>query len=547
MEHSGLGATSIQAPDLGDGTQQVLAQEAASYRAARLRLRRLVPRAGLVGVLAWAVGVAFRDCLVWAEDARDAFVYHLHAVSPWAFGWLLAVVVPGCMVSVWLVRRFAPEAAGSGIPHLKAIMHGARDLAGWRVLPIKFLGGVLGIGCGMALGREGPTTQMGGALGQMLADAMEMGPRERLTLIAAGAGAGLTAAFNAPIAGTIFVLEEMQRDFTPGVFVATLVATVIADAVTRVLSHSQEAVIAIPVFQTPPMAVVGPCLILGGLAGLLGVLYNRGLLLSLDVLPRLGWRGPMLVGISVAVSAYFYPSLVGGGRSVIDHLDSLHFGFGMLVAIWLLRYLLTMLCYGSGAPGGLFAPLLVLGALLGLGVGQAVHACWPSLDVAPAVYAVVGMAAYFTAIVRAPLTGIILIVEMTSNYNLTLPLLVGSLAAYGVAEWLDDEPIYEALLERDLRQSRGGMTLPEAMEVEVKVYAGSAFDGVAVKDLGLPPGCVLITVRRGLRTIVPNGQTVLQAWDRLTAVVGPNSAAGMLALRQGTVLSKSKDAAETVS
>ncbi|HEY4002711.1 MAG TPA: ClC family H(+)/Cl(-) exchange transporter, partial [Candidatus Xenobia bacterium] len=364
-------------------TRQILAEETASYSAARVRRRRLVPKAALVGAGAGLVGVLFRWSLEWAELARDWMVVHAPGFIP--------LLVVGCMVSVWLVRRFAPEASGSGIPHLKAVMYGVRELVGQRVLPVKFLGGVLGIGAGMALGREGPTTQMGGSVGQMLAERMGVNTQERLTLIAAGAGAGLTAAFNAPIAGTVFVLEEIQRDFTPGVFVATMVATVIADMVTRVLS-GQVAVIPINIYPTPPLASVVPFLVLGAMAGVLGVAYNRGLEFCVDRFPRLGRYGAVLVGVVVALSAWKAPELVGGGHHVLNEVFVAPMGAGMLIGVWVFRYVLTMISYGCGAPGGIFAPLLVLGSLLGLGVGQATHWLVPGLQVDPPVYAVVGMA-----------------------------------------------------------------------------------------------------------------------------------------------------------
>src|SRR5262249_18966771 len=141
----------------------------------------------------------------------------------------------GAAAAVYVVRRLAPEASGSGIPHVKAVLHGLSAMDWRRLLPVKFAGGLAGIGTGLALGREGPTIQMGAATGQMVSGWFRCTPRERRTLIAAGAGAGLAAAFNAPLAGLVFVLEEVQRDFSNGVFTATLIASGVADVTARIL------------------------------------------------------------------------------------------------------------------------------------------------------------------------------------------------------------------------------------------------------------------------------------------------------------------------
>jgi CIC family chloride channel protein len=195
------------------------------------------------------------------------------------------------------------------------------------------------------------------------------------------------------------------------------------------------------------------------------------------------------------------------------------------------KFGLSMLSYGCGVPGGIFAPLLVLGALIGLALGQVAHHSFPGLITDPAVFAVVGMAAYFTAIVRAPLTGIVLIVEMTNNYQQMLALLVACLIAYSVADALGDRPVYEALLERDLARGHETLHLEEPLLLEVPISDGSAFDGKRVQELRLPPGCILVTVRRGVREYVPSGSTKLRGGDRLVAVVDPEAVMAIPILR----------------
>jgi CIC family chloride channel protein len=502
------------------------------------RRRRIVPRATLVGVLAGLVAAGFRLTLEAADRTRDGLFRAAHRMpAPW--GLLLVLLVCGAAAgaALWLVRRFAPETSGSGIPHLKAVLHRLRGMSWRRVLLVKFASGTLGIGSGLALGREGPTVQMGGALGQMVSGWLKSNARERHILIAAGAGAGLAAAFNAPLAGVIFVLEELRRDFAPGALTGAFVASVTADVVVRLLSGQS------PVFHVvnppvPPLDTLPLFLILGAVAGLLGVVFNRTLLASLRLFERTA-RWPFglpaaLVGVAVGLVGWFAPETLGGGGKMVQAILGGKVGISALAVLLLLRFGMTMTSYGTGAAGGIFAPLLVLGAQAGLMVGLVGQHAFPSAAGFGTSFAIVGMAALFTAIVRAPLTGIVLILEMTSSYPLMLPLLAACFTAYALADLFHDRPIYEALLERDLlRGQPPPVAGAPAQLVELLVEEGSPFDGRRVADLGLPPGCLLITILRDDRDEVPSRDTVLRAGDRLTAVVAPSAADGVELLRQG--------------
>jgi CIC family chloride channel protein len=184
-------------------------------------------------------------------------------------------------------------------------------------------------------------------------------------------------------------------------------------------------------------------------------------------------------------------------------------------------------------PGGIFAPLLVLGALIGLGVGEVTQQIIPSAVPVPAVFAVVGMAAYFTAIVRAPLTGVVLIIEMTGNYEQMLPLLISCFFAYAVTEYLKDMPIYEVLFERDLFQSEGTHKFTQPMVMDFTIQEGSPFAGKVVRSLGLPPGCILVRCSNGKREWIPKANTRLEANTRITAVIETDASEGVALLRNG--------------
>ncbi len=502
----------------------------------RNQRRKMFPRAALVGLAAGLVASLFRAVLGAADALRNGLIAWARQFPE--FGWLFPLLfsLAGALCSVYLVRRFAPETSGNGIPHLEAVLHRLRTLNWKRVMPVKFAAGTLAIGSGMALGREGPTVQMGGAVGDAIAGWLKSPPRERRTLIAAGAGAGLAAAFNAPLAGVIFVLEEIQRDFHPIVFGAAFLAAVVSDIVARLLSGAFP-VFSIPDYPTPPTASLAFFALLGMLAGLLGVAFNRSLLGTLNLFARLKGRKSLAlaagIGSLVGLVGWFSPQLIGGGHSLAETLLAGNAALAAIPLLFALRFILTISSYSSGAAGGIFAPLLALGALLGLGVGQAANAFFPSAVPIPAVFAVVGMAAYFTAIVRAPLTGIVLIVEMTGNYHQMLPLLVACFFAYAVAEVLRDLPVYEALLERDLVRDGSHIQLKDPMVIDFVIEQGAPFAGLEVRSLGLPPGCVLVRCTVAGREFVPKALTRLEPQMKITAVISPEAIEGLSLLRKG--------------
>jgi CIC family chloride channel protein len=380
-------------------------------------------------------------------------------------GWSSFLVMWGVaalatLVAVWMVRKISPAAGGSGIPHLKAVLLHMRRFLPLRVIFVKFFGGVLTIGAGLALGREGPTIQMGGAMGKIVGRLFGMTRDDRFILIAAGAGAGLSAAFNAPLAGLVFVLEEIQRAFHRRIFFATLLASAVADTVSR-LALGQDPIFDIPNYDIP---------------SLMGVIFNRALIGSVNLLPRLIPGKNMVVialvtGLLVAAVGMLSPGYLGGGHVLTEEALDGTMLLGPLLGVFLIRFLLTLVSYATGAPGGIFAPLLVLGAFLGLGIALLAQGWYPVEIPNPGVFAVVGMAALFSSTVQAPLTGIVLIVEMTGQNTLMLPLLVSCLTAYVLPERLGAKPIYHTLMEREMNEYRHRVE-EEAEEEHGEVTAG---------------------------------------------------------------------------
>jgi chloride channel protein, CIC family len=405
-----------------------------------------------VGLLAGGIAVAFQETLAFAAGLRESL-----SRGESASAWGLPAAVLFSALAIWagvaLVRRFAPETSGSGIPLVEAALHRDRDIRWPRVLGIKFTGGVLAIGGGLTLGREGPTVLMGAALGRALGGPLSAVAERSRTLVAAGAGAGLAAAFNAPLAGTVFVLEEMRVLRTPRHALAALLASVTADQVYRGLlgGAPQLGVVDVP---RPHMSALVPLLLLGAAAGVLGAVFNRCLLGTLRLFDRLRAREnryraglPLLVGAAVGLVSFFAPLLLGPGDGLIEEALKNPLEASRAALVLVARFVLTLASYATGAAGGLFAPLLVLGAEAGVLVGRATEQLGFSHAALP-VFAVVGMGALFAGSVRAPLTGVLLMIEMTQALSVLLPLAYAAILADLTARALGARPIYEALLDR---------------------------------------------------------------------------------------------------
>jgi chloride channel protein, CIC family len=419
------------------------------------RVVRLATASILAGTTIGLVGGAFRYLLAGADRLRDALVNRTHA-WPHA-GWLAPVLLGAVAAGLAriLVVRFAPFAAGSGVQHVEAVMTGEMKPSRPVIVPVKFFGGLLALGSGLALGREGPTVQMGASLGSLVSRFMVREDEDRRVVDAAGAGAGLAVAFNAPIGGSIFVFEELTSSFTPWLLVATLAAASVAVLVMRMMLGDTLDFTMTHVTSTQPWHLL-PFLALGALLGAVGALYNASILALLRLSDRLAGISSVtraaFIGAVVGLAAWFTPTLVGSGDALTQSILSGRNTIEVLMTIFLLRFLIGPWSYAAATPGGLFAPLLLLGASFGALYGEGLKHLMHAPDLSPVAFAVVGMSALFCASVRAPLTGVVLTVEMTGRGDLTLALLAASLGAMVVAILLNSEPIYASLKRRMLAQ-----------------------------------------------------------------------------------------------
>ena len=436
-------------------------------------VRRLIQRdktplavllmAAVVGTLAGLVGVAFEKSVNWVQNVRIGAL--VEVADHWFLVWPLAFILSAllAMVGYFLVRRFAPEAGGSGIPEIEGALEELRPVRWWRVLPVKFIGGMGTLGAGMVLGREGPMVQLGGNLGRMVVDVFRMrSPEARHTLLATGAAAGLSAAFNAPLAGILFIIEEMRPQFRynlisiKAVFTGVIMATIVFR-----IFNGDKAVIEVGKLSNAPVNTLWLYLILGMIFGCIGPLFNTLVLRTQDMFQRIHGGNIKkwvliggLIGGSCGVLGLIQPTASGGGFNLIPIAAAGNFSVGLLLFIFIARVITTLLCFSSGAPGGIFAPMLALGTLLGTAFGMAATPLFPAYHLDAGTFAIAGMGALLAASVRAPLTGIVLVLEMTDNYQLILPMIITCLGATLLAQFLGGKPLYSTILQRTLAKQK---------------------------------------------------------------------------------------------
>lgn len=424
----------------------------------RFSLRLLIE--GLAVGLGAGISISiFRYLLAGSEILRPVIYHNLRdALADGQWQWLALYILSFIIIAYLLKLIVArePMCTGSGIPQIKGILQGDMSMRWFSVLWSKIIGGVLAIGAGMSLGREGPSVQIGACVGQGLSQTSRRTRFESRILMTAGAGAGLAAAFNAPLAGVIFGLEEMQKTISPALLLTGITASITAATVTEVV-FGMSPVFSMGYLLPLPLNLFDVLVVAGIVIGLLGRLFNIALAYSLNTYSRLGLSGmkkPLVPLALAGILGFVLPEILGGGNLLVDSLVVTDYTIGFLCLLFVGKFFFTMICFGSGVPGGIFLPMLVLGA-----AGGAVLAKLLVLaGLLPAMYyadiIVFGMAAYFSSVVKSPVTGSILILEMTGSFQHMLALLVVSLTAYVISDLTGGRPVYDELLDRALGKSK---------------------------------------------------------------------------------------------
>ncbi len=371
------------------------------------------------------------------------------APSPWR---LFAVPTVISILTGFLLAKYFPEARGSGVPQTEAAFHLQNGIIPIRVIFGKFLTGALCVGAGHSMGREGPSVQIGAGIASAFGRWLRLSPARVRSLLPIGAAAALSAAFNTPVAAVLFALEEIIGDMNATLIGSTVVASVTAVIVERSIL-GDETLFRVPAYHLANPAELTGYALLGVIGGIVSLMFCKGLLRARSFFLRLPpWTEiaqPVIGGLIIGIVLIFVPQVMGVGYEYVDQALDGAMPLRMLVLLCVAKLGATIISYASGNAGGIFAPSLFLGAMAGGAVGMGMQAFAPFPTGGPGAYALVGMGALFAGIIRAPMTSVFMIFELTQDYQILVPLMVANLLSYMISIRFQPTPIYQALLEQN--------------------------------------------------------------------------------------------------
>ncbi|MCH5251620.1 MAG: ClC family H(+)/Cl(-) exchange transporter [Lachnospiraceae bacterium] len=406
-----------------------------------------------VGILAGLTVVLYRFCLTEAETAMFKVWEYIHNNPLSVILWFLILIALGCIVG--RVLRLEPMASGSGVPHVAGEAKEYLDPCWWRVIIAKFIGGSLCLFGGLSLGKAGPSVQLGAMAAKGFCRTRKHDRKKEITLLCCGAGAGLAAIFHAPLAGSLFVLEQIRHTYDRTLLIAGVVSALAADFTSK-LFLGQTTMFSFPT-ATIPLHLYWLLILLGILAGLAGAGYNT-VMLKAQALFQHFKKVPKEILMSsaflaVGIFGLTLPQVLGGGQAMISILDEERPALLMLVLLLAIKFIVSAVSFGCGAPGGIFFPLLTLGAYLGAAFGSLAVICLGLPEELWAQFIILGMAGLFVGIIRAPLTGILLLVEMTGSMNHLPDIALVCVTACFFASLTSSKPIFTSLLERLIKNN----------------------------------------------------------------------------------------------
>ncbi len=398
----------------------------------------------VIGVMAGLAAVLFTVAIEYTS-------HRLFGLAPSRLR-LLAVPPLMSLVTGFLLAKVFPDVRGSGVPQTEAAYHLSGGVIPARVPIGKFITGVLCIGSGHSMGREGPSVQIGAGLASVVGRWLGLSPRRVRDLVPVGAAGALAAAFNTPIAAVLFALEEIIGDMNAALLGSTVVASVAAVVVQRSILGNE------PLFHVPTYRLVHPAELiayaaLGVVGGVVSLLFSQGLLTLRGLFLRLPARTkvfqPAVGGLIIGALLVYSPAIMGVGYEYVDQALNGGLLFKTMAILCFLKLGATIVSYASGNAGGIFAPSLYIGAMAGGAVGMLVHRIAPFPTGDAGAYALVGMGTLFAGIIRAPMTSVFMIFEITQDYQILVPLMVANLLSFVIARHYQPVPVYHALLRQD--------------------------------------------------------------------------------------------------
>lgn len=482
----------------------------------------LIVRGLEVGIVSSLVCILYRYMLSYAEDGLMKVLDYVKNNPLRTSIWLILLAILGAIVAE--INKLVPLASGSGIPQLNGEVKGHLEGSWWRIILAKLIGGTISVFSGLSLGREGPSVQLGGMAAKGVAKLTKADKTTELRMISCGAGAGMSAAFNAPLAGTIFVLEEIHHSFDKNLLCMGIVAAVSADYTSK-LFFGQSTIFSYETVNFP-LRDYWLLILMGIFLGICGVLYNVIMLKMQELYKKLKKLSnyiklPIVFVISGLVGLVL-PQVLCGGHSMVELLIKEHPSLAIMTLLLVAKFFFGAFCFSSGAPGGTLYPLCIIGTYLGAIFGSGAIEIFGLSDSLWTEFVVIGMAGLFSSIVRAPITGIVLVFELTGNMNNLLPLATVALISYAVANLIGTQPFYEALLTRFIESNSESVSFNRRSEKIIKSFVipiGSALDSKKIKEVEWGRHALIVTVERGEESITPNGDVVLHAGDELVFLI----------------------------
>jgi H+/Cl- antiporter ClcA len=410
---------------------------------------KLIFEGVIIGVVTGIIIALFRYLITMVEIWRIDFFESYIGCPKAVIFYFIVLMILGYKVSRLTTQ--APQIGGSGIPQVKGYLQDRLHMKWLSVLIKKFLVTLFNVGVGLSLGHGGPAVQLGATVGKGFGQRLYGEGNKTRYLINSGVSAGLAAVFNAPLAGVMFAMEGLHGNFSPVVLITSAVAAVSADFISKVFFGLYNVLHFSPL-EAFPLHLYHYVFILSIAMALLGVAFNRLLLKSIDCFQRFSVRETrykaLLPYLLAGILALFLPQALGSGHRILMQLPSMNYSLGFVAVLLLVKFVFTMICYGSGASGGMMLPILALGGLSGLLLGNLFNLWFNLSQIFLMNIVIYAMLAFFIAIVRAPITGVILISEMTGSFQDFLPLAMVGIISYTVVNMLECEPLYDSLAAR---------------------------------------------------------------------------------------------------
>lgn len=475
----------------------------------------------IVGIGAGFISVAYRFFLSYMEKLSH-FIYSKELTVPYTLFLFAFLTILGIIVG--LLVKFAPLSSGSGIPQVQGELMGIFNMDEKKTIVAKFIGGSLSAIGGLSLGREGPSIQLGAASGKLISKFLRRDQNEQKYLISAGASAGLAAAFSAPISGTIFVLEEMYKNFSHLILVPAIIASVIADFMSKTvfgLSPAFSFKVQTPLSLHEYIHII----FLGIVVGLIGVSFNKTLLFIQSLYKKIPIKNefkPVIAFLIAGVFAYTFPYVLGGGHHVLENLVTHRVSIQLLIMILILNLIFTAISYGSTAQGGIFLPTLVIGAIGGgLYYDILNYFGFMGQNDYFVNFIILAMAGMLASVVRSPIISIMLVTEMTGSFDHILSLCMVSITSYLVAEICKCKPIYESLFERMISSNlveKDSSYVEEKSLYQFIVNHNSKIVNMHIKDIDMPFHSLIVSIKRLDEEIIPKGDTIIKSGDTITVL-----------------------------